>query len=35
MGLYINDNGFICYIRSGYNLSNTHGNGNEELHKMK
>lgn len=34
MGLFISDNGFINYIRSGYNLSHTHGNsGNEELHK--
>ena len=33
MGLYINDNGYINYVRSGYNLSHTHGNGNEDLHR--
>ena len=35
MGLYLNDNGYINYIRSGYNISSTHGNGNEELHKSE
>lgn len=32
MGNYINDNGYMCYVRSGLSLSDTHGAGHAELH---
>lgn len=31
MGSYLNENGFICYERSGISLSDTHG-GRSQLH---
>lgn len=31
MGYYLNENGYVCYIRSGLSLSDTHG-GRSETH---
>ena len=37
MGNYINDKGYLCYIRSGLTLSHTHGadSAAAELHKRE
>ena len=36
MGMFINDKGYVCYIRSGVIMSDTHGGGGrEQLHKME
>ncbi|MBP3941525.1 MAG: hypothetical protein J6D00_08575 [Christensenellaceae bacterium] len=37
MGNYINDKGYICYVRSGYSMSHTHGanSATAELHKRE
>lgn len=32
MGLYMSENGYINYIRSGYSMTDTHG-GRGDLHK--
>jgi len=32
MPSFINENGFVCYVRSGLSLSDTHGAGHAELH---
>ena len=34
---YINDKGYLCYVRSGYRMSNTHGAdyATAELHKSE
>lgn len=33
MGMFINDKGYVCYIRSGVIMSDTHGgDGREQLH---
>ncbi len=29
---FINENGYMCYVRSGLTLSDTHGAGHAELH---
>lgn len=34
MGYYLNENGYICYVRSGYPLSDTHG-GRAEMHRRE
>ena len=36
MGMIINDKGYVCYIRSGVAMSDTHGGGGrEQLHKLE
>ena len=36
MGMFINDKGYVCYIRSGVIMSDTHGgDGREQLHKIE
>lgn len=36
MGGFINDKGYICYVRSGVNMSSTHGvGGREQLHRRE
>lgn len=32
MADFINENGYMCYVRSGLTLSDTHGAGHAELH---
>ena len=34
MGYYLNENGYICYVKSGYPLSDTHG-GRSEMHRRE